>query len=69
MAAYTEPGVGANAVGQRRGRGCGSDAGAAGAKAPWVRDPNLPYTQEQLKNIVLEQCQGAILQVRYKEEG
>jgi hypothetical protein len=52
MAAYTEPGVGANAVGWGRGRGRGSDAGAAREKAPWVRDPNLPYTQEQCKKIL-----------------
>jgi hypothetical protein len=52
MAAYTEPGVGANAVGRGHGRGRGSDAGAAGAKAPLVRDPNLPYTQEQCKKIL-----------------
>jgi hypothetical protein len=52
MVAYTGPGVGANAVGRGRGRGRGSDAGAAGAKAPWVGDPNLPYTQEQCKRIL-----------------
>jgi hypothetical protein len=52
MAAYTEPGVGANAVGQERGGVRGSDSGAAGAKAPWVRDLNLPYTQEQCKKIL-----------------
>jgi hypothetical protein len=49
MAAYAEPGVGANAVGRGRGRGCGTDTGASGAKVrePWVRNPNLPYTKEQ----------------------
>jgi hypothetical protein len=51
MAAYTEPGAGANAVGRGRGRGCGSEPGAR-EKAPWVRDPNLPYTQEQCKKIL-----------------
>jgi hypothetical protein len=53
MAAYTEPGADANAVGQGRGcsRGRGSEPGAR-EKAPWVRDPNLPYTQEQCKKIL-----------------
>jgi hypothetical protein len=53
MAAYTEPGADANAVGRGRGRGrgCGSEPGAR-EKAPWVRDPNLPYTQEQCKKIL-----------------
>jgi hypothetical protein len=53
MAAYTEPCAEANALGQ--GRGCGrgrrSEPGAR-EKAPWVRDPNLPYTQEQCKKIL-----------------
>jgi hypothetical protein len=54
MAAYTEPGVGANAVGRGRGRGCGTDTGASGAKVrePWVRNPNLLYTEEQCKKIL-----------------
>jgi hypothetical protein len=54
MAAYTEPGVGANAVGWGRGRGRGTDTGASGAKVrePWVRNPNLPCTEEQCKNIL-----------------
>jgi hypothetical protein len=53
MAAYTEPGADANAVGRGRGRGRGrgSEPGAR-EKAPWVRDPNLPYTQEQCKKIL-----------------
>jgi hypothetical protein len=53
MAAYTEPGADANAVGRGRGRGrgCGSEPGTR-EKAPWVRDPNLPYTQEQCKKIL-----------------
>jgi hypothetical protein len=51
MAAYTEPGAGANAVGQGRGKGRGSEPGAR-EKAPWVRDPNLLYTQEQCKKIL-----------------
>jgi hypothetical protein len=53
MAAYTEPRAEANAVGQGRGRcrGRGSEPGAR-EKAPWVRDPNLPYTQEQCKKIL-----------------
>jgi hypothetical protein len=53
MAAYTEPGADANAVGQGRGRGRGrgSEPGAR-EKAPWVRDPNLPYTQEQCNKIL-----------------
>jgi hypothetical protein len=48
MAAYTEPGVGDNAVGQGRGRGRGTNTRASGAKVrePWVRNPNLPYTEE-----------------------
>jgi hypothetical protein len=57
MAAYTEPGADANAVGRGRGRGRGrgSEPGAR-EKAPWVRDPNMPYTQEQCyKNLVLVQ--------------
>jgi hypothetical protein len=47
MAAYAEPGVGANAVGRGRGRGCGTDTGASGAKVrePRVPNPNLPYTK------------------------
>jgi hypothetical protein len=53
MAAYTEPCAEANALGQGRGRGrgCWSEPGAR-EKAPWVRDPNLPYTQEQCKKIL-----------------
>jgi hypothetical protein len=51
MVAYIEPGAGANAVGRGRGRGRGSEPGAR-EKAPWVRDPNLPYTQEQCKKIL-----------------
>jgi hypothetical protein len=53
MAAYTEPGADANAVGRGRGRGRGhgSEPGAR-EKAPWVRDPTLPYTQEQCKKIL-----------------
>jgi hypothetical protein len=51
MAAYTEPGADANAVGRGRGRGRGSEPVARG-KAPWVQDPYLPYTQEQCKKIL-----------------
>jgi hypothetical protein len=51
MAAYTEPGAGANAIGRGRGRGRGSEPRAR-EKAPWVGDPNLPYTQEQCKKIL-----------------
>jgi hypothetical protein len=53
MAAYTEPGADANAVGRGRGRGRGrgSEPGAR-EKAPWVRDPYLPYHQEQCKKIL-----------------
>jgi hypothetical protein len=54
MAAYTEPVVGANAVGRGRGRGHGTDTGASGAKVrePWVRNPNLSYSEEQCKKIL-----------------
>jgi hypothetical protein len=53
MAAYTEPGAEANAVGRGRGRGRGRGSEhSAREKAPWVRDPNLPYTQEQCKKIL-----------------
>jgi hypothetical protein len=53
MAAYTEPGADANAVGRGRGRGRGHGSEpSAREKAPWVRDPNLPYTQEQCKKIL-----------------
>jgi hypothetical protein len=53
MAAYTEPCAEANALGRGRGRGRGrgSEPGAR-EKAFWVRDPNLPYTQEQCKKIL-----------------
>jgi hypothetical protein len=51
MAADTEPGAGANAVGRGGGRGRASEPGVR-EKAPWVRDPNLPYTQEQCKKIL-----------------
>jgi hypothetical protein len=53
MAAYTESCAEANALGRGRGRGRGrgSEPGAR-EKAPWVRDPNLPYTQEQCKKIL-----------------
>jgi hypothetical protein len=51
MAAYTEPGVGANAVGQGRGGGCGTDTGAK-VREPWVQNPNLPYTEIQCKKIL-----------------
>jgi hypothetical protein len=53
MAAYTESCAEANALGRGRGRGRGrgSEPGVR-EKAPWVRDPNLPYTQEQCKNIL-----------------
>jgi hypothetical protein len=45
MAAYTESCAEANALGRGRGRsrGRGSEPGLR-EKAPWVRDPNLPYT-------------------------
>jgi hypothetical protein len=54
MAAYTEPGVGANAVDRGHGRGHGTDTGASGAKVrePWVQDPNLQYNEEQCKDIL-----------------
>jgi hypothetical protein len=48
MAAYTEPGVGANAVGRGGGRGRCTNTGAK-VRQPWVRNPNLPYTEEQCK--------------------
>jgi hypothetical protein len=51
MAAFTEPGVGANAnaVGRGGGRGHGTNTGAK-VREPWVC-PNLPYTEEQCKKI------------------
>jgi hypothetical protein len=53
MAAFTEQSAEANALGRGRGRGRGrgSEPGVR-EKAPWVRDPNLPYTQEQCKKIL-----------------
>jgi hypothetical protein len=50
MAAFTEQGADANAVGRGRGRGCGTNTGAK-VREPWVR-PNLPYTKEQCKKIL-----------------
>jgi hypothetical protein len=44
MAAFTEQGAGANAIGQERGRG------RAKVREPWVC-PNLPYTKDQCKKI------------------
>jgi hypothetical protein len=54
MVAYTEPGVGANAVGRGRGRGRSTYTGASGPKVrePMVRNPNLPYSEEQCKKIL-----------------
>jgi hypothetical protein len=52
MAPFTEQSAEANALGRARdrGRGRGSEPGVR-EKAPWVRDPNLPYTQEQCKKL------------------
>jgi hypothetical protein len=50
MAAFTEQGVGANAVCRGHSRGRGTDTGAK-VREPWVC-PNLPYTEEQCKKIL-----------------
>jgi hypothetical protein len=50
MAAFTDQGEGANAIGWGRGRGRGTDIGAK-VREPWVR-PNFPYSKEQCKTIL-----------------
>jgi hypothetical protein len=51
MAAYTEPVVGANAVGRGCGKGSGTETGAK-IREPWVQKSNLPFTKEQCKKIL-----------------